>query len=187
MSVATRRFGGASGAAARKIRRHRKAKAWGVEWARARDSKPWRSSSVTLSGLAKGTGMVALLTGVREIGMDVALACPQISPFVQQKTDEGFTKWTSSYSELMAVVGFRSKNAAYKLVERFVQRDWLDKDATGRLLPGRLLQDLPVLGTVSAGFPSPADEELTDTMSLDEYLIGNKEASALHPQHDTKE
>jgi len=28
--------------------------------------------------------------------MDVALACPQISPFVQQKTDEGFTKWTSS-------------------------------------------------------------------------------------------
>ena len=28
-----------------------------------------------------------------------------------------------SYSELMAVVGFRSKNAAYKLVERFVQRD----------------------------------------------------------------
>ena len=72
---------------------------------------------------------------------------------------------------------FRSKNAAYKLVERFVQRDWLDKDATGRLLPGRLFQDLPVLGTVSAGFPSPADEELTDTMSLDEYLIGNKEAT----------
>jgi SOS regulatory protein LexA len=82
-----------------------------------------------------------------------------------------------SYSELMAVVGFRSKNAAYKLVERFVQRDWLDKDAKGRLLPGRLFQDLPVLGTVSAGFPSPADEELTDTMSLDEYLIGNKEAT----------
>ena len=28
--------------------------------------------------------------------MDIALACPHISPFVQQKTDEGFTKWTSS-------------------------------------------------------------------------------------------
>ena len=82
-----------------------------------------------------------------------------------------------SYSELMAVVGFRSKNAAYKLVERFVQRDWLEKDATGRLLPGRLFQDLPLLGTVSAGFPSPADEELTDTMSLDDYLISNKEAT----------
>jgi len=79
----------------------------------------------------------------------------------------------------MAVVGFRSKNAAYKLVERFVQRDWLDKDAKGRLLPGRLFQDLPVLGTVSAGFPSPADEELTDTMSLDEYLIGSNSRRGL--------
>ena len=34
-----------------------------------------------------------------------------------------------------------------------------------------------VLGTVEAGFPSPAEEELTDTMSLDEWLIGNKEAT----------
>src|SRR5713101_1367777 len=84
-----------------------------------------------------------------------------------------------SYSELMAVVGFRSKNAAFKLVERFVQRDWLEKDAKGRLLPGRLFQDLPVLGTVSAGFPSPADEALTDTMSLDEYLIGSNSRRGL--------
>src|SRR5262245_51438393 len=82
-----------------------------------------------------------------------------------------------SYSELMAVVGFRSKNAAYKLVERFVERGWVAKDGTGRLLPGRLFQDLPVLGTVAAGFPSPADEELMDTLSLDAYLISNKEAT----------
>ena len=82
-----------------------------------------------------------------------------------------------SYSELTAVVGFRSKNAAYKLVERFVQREWLEKDATGRLLPGRLFHALPILGTVTAGFPSPADEELVDTISLDDYLIGNKAAT----------
>ena len=82
-----------------------------------------------------------------------------------------------SYSELMAVVGFRSKNAVYKLVQRLVQRDWLEKDATGKLLPGRLFHDLPVLGTVAAGFPSPAEEELTDTMSLDDFLIRNKEAT----------
>ena len=43
--------------------------------------------------------------------------------------------------------------------------------------PGSPGADLPVLGTVAAGFPSPADEELTDTMSLDEYLISNKEAT----------
>jgi SOS regulatory protein LexA len=42
---------------------------------------------------------------------------------------------------------------------------------------------LPVLGTVSAGFPSPADEELTDTLSLDDYLIGNKEATYILKVH----
>ena len=84
-----------------------------------------------------------------------------------------------SYSEITAVVGFRSKNAAYKLVERFVKREWLEKDATGRLLPGRLFHALPLLGTVTAGFPSPADEELPDTMSLEEFLIGNREATYL--------
>ncbi len=36
---------------------------------------------------------------------------------------------------------------------------------------------LAVSGRVHAGFPSPAEEELLDTMSLDEYLIENKEAT----------
>ncbi len=84
-----------------------------------------------------------------------------------------------SYSELMAVVGFRSKNAAYKLVQRMVAHEWLEKDAAGKLLPGRLFHAVPLLGTVTAGFPSPAEEELADTMTLDEYLIKNKEATYL--------
>jgi repressor LexA len=82
-----------------------------------------------------------------------------------------------SYSELMAVVGFRSTNAVHKLVQRLVAQEWLETDAPETLLPGRGFSDLPILGTVMAGFPSPADEELTDTMSLDEFLITNKEAT----------
>ncbi len=35
------------------------------------------------------------------------------------------------------------------------------------------------LGSVEAGFPSPAEEELVDTLSLDEMLIRNREASFL--------
>jgi repressor LexA len=34
-----------------------------------------------------------------------------------------------------------------------------------------------VLGVVEAGWPSPAEEELLDTMSFDEYLAPNKAAS----------
>lgn len=36
-----------------------------------------------------------------------------------------------------------------------------------------------LLGIVEAGFPSPAEEELCDTLSLDEYLISNREATYL--------
>jgi len=36
-----------------------------------------------------------------------------------------------------------------------------------------------MLGTIEAGFPSPAEEELADTLSLDEMLIQNREASFL--------
>src|SRR5712691_9984181 len=82
-----------------------------------------------------------------------------------------------SYSELTAVVGFHSKNAAYKLMTRLIDGGWIEKDAAGKLLPGPLFHAVPVLGTVTAGFPSPAEEELADTMSLDEYLISNKEAT----------
>jgi len=36
-----------------------------------------------------------------------------------------------------------------------------------------------VLGSVEAGFPSPAEEELADTLSLDDLLIQNREATFL--------
>jgi repressor LexA len=36
-----------------------------------------------------------------------------------------------------------------------------------------------MMGTVEAGWPSPAEEELVDTLSLDELLIQNREASFL--------
>jgi len=36
---------------------------------------------------------------------------------------------------------------------------------------------IPLLGFIEAGFPSPAEEELIDNISFDEYLIGNKEAT----------
>ena len=82
-----------------------------------------------------------------------------------------------THSELMAITGFRSTRAVSFLVEQLLDDAFVEKDARGRLLPGRFFAGLAVLGTVSAGFPSPAEEELTDTMSLDEYLITNKEAT----------
>ncbi len=39
------------------------------------------------------------------------------------------------------------------------------------------LNKVRVLGAVMAGFPSPAEEELIDTLSLDEFLIRNRQAT----------
>lgn len=38
-------------------------------------------------------------------------------------------------------------------------------------------QYLRKLGTIEAGFPSPAEEELLDTITLDEWLIKRREAT----------
>ena len=38
-------------------------------------------------------------------------------------------------------------------------------------------QHIRKIGTIEAGFPSPAEEELLDTMTLDEWLIKRREAT----------
>ena len=71
-----------------------------------------------------------------------------------------------TYNEVRVLAGFRSKNSAYKLVRRLIEAGVVSKDEKGRLLPKRLMS-VPVLGSIRAGFPSPADEELLDTITLD--------------------
>lgn len=81
-----------------------------------------------------------------------------------------------AYAEIMKLVGFKSKNAVHKLVTKLIEAGIVDKDSQGRLIPNKLFGEVPVLGLVEAGFPTAAEEELVDTMSLDEYLIPNKES-----------
>lgn len=82
-----------------------------------------------------------------------------------------------TYTEIMTLVGFKSKNAVYKLVAKLVEEGVVSKDDSGHLIPNKLFGEVPVLGLVEAGFPTAAEEELLDTMSLDDYLIENKEAT----------
>ena len=84
-----------------------------------------------------------------------------------------------SYSELMRLFRLRSKNSVFKRVTSLMKMGLLDKDAKGRILPGRSFKPIKVLGVITAGFPSPAEEELADTMSLDEYLISNPQSTYL--------
>ncbi|MFZ3020135.1 MAG: transcriptional repressor LexA [Minisyncoccia bacterium] len=83
-----------------------------------------------------------------------------------------------SYSEMEKILGYKSKSAVSYFVNKLIERGVLSKDSTGKLIP-KNLGELKVLGLVEAGFPTSASEELLDTMSLDEYLIENTEASFL--------
>lgn len=82
-----------------------------------------------------------------------------------------------SYSEIMAMLRLKSKNSVFKLVKKLENSGFLEKDAAGKLIPARLYEQTRILGYIQAGFPSPAEEELVDTISLDEYLIQNKEST----------
>jgi repressor LexA len=82
-----------------------------------------------------------------------------------------------SYRELADLFSYQSKNAAYKLADRLERSGYVKKDPAGKLVPTSKLTDIKVLGDVTAGFPSPAEEELVDTMSLDSFLIENREAT----------
>ena len=84
-----------------------------------------------------------------------------------------------SFSEIGEAVGLKSKNAVSKLVKKLEDLGVLERDGRGRLTPRSLKFPVRILGTVEAGFPSPAEEELADTLSLDEMLIQNHEATFL--------
>ncbi|MFO7826029.1 MAG: hypothetical protein R6V72_18990, partial [Cyclobacterium sp.] len=64
-----------------------------------------------------------------------------------------------------------SKNSVYKLVKKLVSQNFVGQDNQGRLLPKQLYGQTPILGLVEAGFPTDAQEDFVDTVSLDEFLI----------------
>ncbi|HOW98108.1 MAG TPA: LexA family transcriptional regulator [Kiritimatiellia bacterium] len=82
------------------------------------------------------------------------------------------------YAEMLALFKYRSKNAVHGLLKKLQEHGLVRKSASGKLaLTSRLTGSVRLLGAVQAGFPSPAEEELADTLTLDEFLIRRPEAT----------
>ena len=83
-----------------------------------------------------------------------------------------------SYSEMMKLFSFKSKNAVFRVVEKLLEAGMVAKDHLGRLIPSETFAEnigsVPMLGFVTAGFPATVEEELADTVNLDDLLIKNK-------------
>src|SRR3989344_6345536 len=83
-----------------------------------------------------------------------------------------------AYSEMMKLFGFKSKNAVFKVVEKLIDAGLVAKDHLGRLIPtdsfAENIASVPLLGLVTAGFPATVEEEMAETVSLEDMLIEKK-------------
>ncbi|OGI60811.1 repressor LexA [Candidatus Nomurabacteria bacterium RIFCSPHIGHO2_01_FULL_37_25] len=79
-----------------------------------------------------------------------------------------------TYSEMMKLFNFKSKNAVFKVVGKLIEAGLVTKDHLGRLIPTKSFGDIPMLGFVTAGLPATVEEELPDMVNLDDLLIEKK-------------
>ena len=82
-----------------------------------------------------------------------------------------------TYAEMAKLFGFKSKNAVFKVVEKLVEAGTIAKDHLGRLTPTTLFGEVKMLGFIEAGIPSPTEEHEFDSLTLDEWLIDDHNAT----------
>ncbi len=80
-----------------------------------------------------------------------------------------------TYTEMMRLFGFKSKNAVARIVNKMLDAGLVAKDHLGRLVPKDSFGEIAKLGFVTAGLPASVEEESTDTVSLEDMLVGKKE------------
>lgn len=84
-----------------------------------------------------------------------------------------------TYEEMLSLLAVQSKSVVHFWMNKLIEKGILEKDRSGHLTFVKPLIGVPLAGAVSAGFPSPAEEELRDVMSFDEYLITKQSDSFL--------
>ena len=84
-----------------------------------------------------------------------------------------------TYDEICLLFGFKSKNAAFKLINKLVDQGFVEKMDKGRLKPGVNFLGLPLFSSVSAGPPTAEEEILLDRIDLNDYLIKKPETTVL--------
>jgi len=82
------------------------------------------------------------------------------------------------YREMLEIFEYKSKNAVFGLLRKLEAHGYITIEGRGKVaLTGKLTGNIRLLGAVQAGFPSPAEEELLDTLNLDEFLVERPNAT----------
>ncbi len=104
--------------------------------------------------------------------IDIASAVRKIREFFRAQ------RRAPSFEEIRDLFGYRSKASAHFLVGKLIEKDFLRKDSTGKILWDSLA-GIKLLGSVQAGLPTPEEETHTDTMNLEEYLVRDPQQTFL--------
>jgi SOS regulatory protein LexA len=111
--------------------------------------------------------------GIMEKKRDVKTVEREIQTFYRRE------RRMPTYKEMLDLLYVRSKSVVHYWMEKLCAKGALVRDAKGFLKLVRPASGIPVAGVISAGYPSPAEEELRDIISIDEYLITRPESSFL--------
>jgi len=95
--------------------------------------------------------------------------------------------YSPSLSDLALAFGVRSKNAVAKVVNVLAREGHIEKDPKGRIKILDIVEAgdhpqpmaLPLFGPISAGFAAPVEEHAEETITLDDYLVGDKSSTFL--------
>lgn len=82
-------------------------------------------------------------------------------------------------NEMVGLLEIRPTSVVHFWTQKLLRQDPLEKDSHGFPKPPRQSLALPLMGSIQAGFPSPAEEELCDILSLDDYLVTRPDSSFL--------
>jgi len=95
--------------------------------------------------------------------------------------------YSPSLADLAVAFGVRSKNSVAKVVNTLVHEKQIEKDPKGRIKiiamahfddrPAPLT--LPLFGPIAAGFAAAAEQDATEQIRLDQYLIKDRAATFL--------
>lgn len=81
-----------------------------------------------------------------------------------------------TYKEMSVLFNVKSKNAVFKTIAKLEHLGLVKKEERHITLKPISIK---LLGNIEAGFPSPAEEELLDTISIDRLLVKNPNSSFL--------
>ena len=84
-----------------------------------------------------------------------------------------------SFTSVAKLVGLKSTSAVAAMVKRMTAAGFLDQAPDRRLQPGKRFFEREVADSVRAGMPQPANDVLSDVVSIDEHLVRNPSRTLL--------